>query len=365
MNGKLAVLAAGGTGGHMFPAQALAETLTLRGWRVVLATDSRGAQYALEFPAEERIALNAATARANDPLEMARAGIKISGGVSQARAAYKRLDPKVVVGFGGYPSVPALLAAVSQGRPTVIHEQNAVLGRSNRLLSRSARTVAAAFPTLERAPAAVRRRVEVVGNPVRADIQALQDRVFSLDDRETIHVLITGGSQGARILSETAPRALAQIAEALRVRLHVHQQSRPELLDSAREIYEQAGIQAEVGPFFRDMAGQLGQAHLVIGRAGASTCSELAVAGVPSILIPLRIATDDHQRLNAKGLVDAGAAMSILEGDLTVDRLSEAIQSMLGDADALRRRAEAARSVAIPDAASRLADLVEGVADAG
>lgn len=356
---KVAVLAAGGTGGHLFPAQALAETLTARGWRVVLATDQRGAQYAHEFPAEERLALDAATAR--NPIQMVGAGFKILSGVGQARSAYARLDPKVVVGFGGYPSVPALMAAVSQGRPTVIHEQNAVLGRSNRLLARWAKKVASAFPTLERAPAALKPRIEVVGNPVRADIRALKDRVFLAGD-DRIHILITGGSQGARILSETAPRALAQIAERLRDRLHVHQQSRPELLDSAREVYADAAIQAEVAPFFRDIASRLGQAHLVIGRAGASTCSELAVAGVPSILIPLKIATDDHQRLNAKALVDAGAAMSILEDDLTVDRLSEAIQTMLEDGGALERRAAAARSVGIPDAAERLADLVESVA---
>ena len=356
---KVAVLAAGGTGGHLFPAQALAETLTARGWRVVLATDQRGAQYAHEFPAEERLALDAATAK--NPIQMVGAGFKILAGVGQARAAFSRLNPGVVVGFGGYPSVPALMAAVSQGRPTVIHEQNAVLGRSNRLLARWARKVAAAFPTLERAPAALKPRIEVVGNPVRADIRALKDRRFDVGDGK-LHILITGGSQGARVLSETAPRALAQIAERLRDRLHVHQQSRPELLDSAREVYADSAIQAEVAPFFRDMASRLGQAHLVIGRAGASTCSELAVAGLPSILIPLKIATDDHQRLNAKALVDAGAATMILENDVTVDRLAEAIQAMLDDAAALERRSAAARAVGIPDAAERLADLVESVA---
>ncbi len=356
---RVAVLAAGGTGGHLFPAQALAETLTARGWRVVLATDQRGAQYAHEFPAEERLALDAATA--SNPVQMIGAGFKILSGVGQARKAYGRLDPSVVVGFGGYPSLPALLAAVSQGRPTVIHEQNAVLGRSNRVLARWAKKVAAAFPTLERAPAALKPRIEVVGNPVRADIRALHDRAFSAGEGR-LHVLVTGGSQGARILSETAPRALAQVAERLRDRLHVHQQSRAELLDSAREIYADAAIQSEVAPFFRDMASRLSQAHLVIGRAGASTCSELAVAGVPSILIPLKIATDDHQRLNAKALVDAGAATMILEDDVTVDRLSEAIQAMLDDGVALERRAAAARSVGIPDAAERLADLVEATA---
>lgn len=358
---RVAVLAAGGTGGHMFPAQALAGVLRERGWRVVLATDARGAQYAHDFPAEERIALDAATARGGDPLGMARAGVKIAAGVAQARKAYARLDPAVVVGFGGYPSVPALLAAVSQGRPTVIHEQNAVLGRSNRLLARWARAVACGFPTLERAPAGVKDRVTVVGNPVRADIRALAGRTF--DAHETpLHVLITGGSQGARLLSESAPRALAQIAEPLRLRLRVHQQSRPESLDAARAVYADALIDAEAAPFFRDMAARLAQVHLVIGRSGASTCSELAVAGLPSVLVPLKIATDDHQRLNAKALADAGAAEVILEDELTVDRLAEAVQALLSDPGALARRAAAARAVAHPDAAERLADLVEAKA---
>lgn len=356
---RVAVLAAGGTGGHLFPAQALAEELTRRGWRVVLATDRRGDQYAHDFPAEERLALEAATA--SNPIQMVGAVFRILAGVFQARSAFARLKPSVVVGFGGYPSIPALLAAATTGRPIIIHEQNAVLGRSNRALARYARKIAAAFPTLERVPAGLKDRIEVVGNPVRTDIQALIKRRYSVG-KDRLHVLITGGSQGARILSETVPLALAQIAERLRDRLDVHQQTRPELLDSAREVYVDAAIQAEVAPFFRDMAGRLGQAHLVIGRAGASTCSELAVAGLPSILVPLKIATDDHQRLNAKALTDAGAAMVILEDDLTVDRLSEAVQAMLDDPVALERRAAAARSVGIPDAANRLADLVEAAA---
>lgn len=359
---RVAVLAAGGTGGHLFPAQALAEVLTARGWQVVLATDKRGDQYAHDFPAQERLALNAATA--NNPVAMVGAVFKIFSGVAQARSAFARLKPSVVIGFGGYPSVPAVLAAATTGCPIIIHEQNAVLGRSNRALARFAHKIAAAFPTLERVPPALKSRIEVVGNPVRADIRALSDRPF-VADTGRIHVLITGGSQGARVLSETAPRALAQIAERLRDRLHVHQQSRPELLDSAREVYAEAAIQAEVAPFFRDMASRLGQAHLMIGRAGASTCSELAVAGVPSILVPLKIATDDHQRLNAKALADAGASLVILEDDVTVDRLSEAVQTMLSDPAALERRSVAARSVGIPDAAERLADLVEASARPG
>lgn len=358
---KLCVVAAGGTGGHMFPAEALARELAARGWRVVLATDHRGEQYAHAFPAEERLALDAATG--SGPLGLVKAGAQIFRGVMQARGAFDRLGADLVVGFGGYPSAPALVAAVVSGRPTVVHEQNAVLGRTNRILAPYVKAVASSFPTLVHAPAKLAGQSHVVGSPVRADIRALFDRPYAAPwGDDPIQVLVTGGSQGARILSETTPRALAALPEALRRRLKVQQQSRPETLEAARQIYLEAGIAAEVAPFFRDMADRLSRAHLVVGRSGASTCAELAVAALPSILIPLRIATDDHQRLNAKALVDAGAAQVILEDDLTVDRLAQALQGVLGDPARLSAMSAAARSVAIPDAAQRLADLVEATA---
>ena len=355
---KVCVVAAGGTGGHMFPAEALARELASRGWRVVLATDARGEQYAHAFPAEERLALDAATG--SGPIGLLKAGLAILKGVGQAQSAFARIGADVVVGFGGYPSAPALVAAVATRRPTLIHEQNAVLGRTNRMLAPAVGTVASAFPTLGRAPAKVKARAKLVGNPVRPDIRALFDRAYVAPAGDgPIHVLVTGGSQGARILSETAPRALAALPEAIRNRLKVQQQSRPETLESARQIYLEAGINAEVAPFFRDMADRLSRAHLVIGRAGASTCSELAVAALPSVLIPLKIAMDDHQTLNARALSDAGAARVIAEDDLTVDSLTAALSDILSDAARLTAMSAAARSVAIPDAAARLADLVE------
>ena len=357
---KLCVVAAGGTGGHMFPAEALAREMTARGWRVVLATDHRGEQYAKAFPAEERLALDAATG--SGPVALLKAGLTILKGVQQARSAFDRLGADVVVGFGGYPSAPALVAAILQGRPTVIHEQNAVLGRTNRALSSRVRAVASSFPTLARASDDVKARTEVVGAPVRADIRALSDRIYATPSGGPIRVLVTGGSQGARILSETAPRALAALPIDLRVRLRVQQQSRPETLASAEAVYREAGINAEVAPFFSDMADRLSAAHLVIGRAGASTCAELAVAAMPSVLIPLKIATDDHQRLNAKLLTDVGAAEVILEDVLTVERLRDVVAAILNDPARLPAMSRAARSVAIPDAAQRLADLVEATA---
>jgi UDP-N-acetylglucosamine--N-acetylmuramyl-(pentapeptide) pyrophosphoryl-undecaprenol N-acetylglucosamine transferase len=361
VHGRVAVVAAGGTGGHLFPAQALAEALSARGWRIVLATDERGAAFAANFPAEERVALSAATYRPGDPLGMARAGLAILRGTLQARAAFTRIKPAVVVGFGGYPSAPALVAAITGRRRTVIHEQNAVMGRANRLLAPWVSAVACAFPTLMKADPKVAARAQVVGNPVRPDVRALAEVDYA-PPGETTHLLITGGSQGARLLSELVPRAVAQLPEALRARLRVQQQTRQESLEIARSVYLDALVQAEIAPFFRDMARRLSQAHLVIGRAGASTVSEFAVAGRPAILIPLQIALDDDQGQNARLLAEAGGAVVIREADLTVEGLCDTLQGLLSDPEKLTAMARAARSVGRPDAAERLADLVEATA---
>ena len=363
MAARLAVIAAGGTGGHMFPAQALAEALTRRGWRIVLATDERGAMYADKFPADVRLTLSAATAKAGDPIGMIKAGSAVMQGVLQAGAAFKRMDPAVVVGFGGYPSLPSLMAALGQKRPTVIHEQNAVLGRVNRFLAPRVNEVACAFPTLEKATPKVKARARVVGNPVRPEISALYDKPYEAPvDGGPIRILITGGSQGARLLSELVPEAILRLPEETRLRLEVQQQTRKESMDIARATYLNAMVKAEVAPFFRDMAGRLGAAHLVIGRAGASTVCELAVAGRPSILVPLKIATDNHQRFNAKLLEDAQAAAVCLEEELTVDSLAGALRALLKDPAWLANMAKGAHEVAKPDAAEDLADLVERTA---
>jgi UDP-N-acetylglucosamine--N-acetylmuramyl-(pentapeptide) pyrophosphoryl-undecaprenol N-acetylglucosamine transferase len=361
MNRKLAVLAAGGTGGHLFPAQALAEELAKRGWRIVLATDERGAAYADKFPAEHHIPLSAATFKSGDVLGAIGAGFNILQGVLQARTAFKVLNPAVVVGFGGYPSLPALLAALSTKRPTIVHEQNAVLGRVNRFLADKVDAVACAFPTLEKAAPRVRARAQVVGNPVRPEIRALAEVPYEPPTGE-IRILVTGGSQGARLLSELTPLALANLPESLRAKLSVQQQTRRENLEEAIRVYKNAVVPAEIAPFFRDMASRLARAHLVIGRAGASTCCELAVAGRPSVLIPLKIAADDHQTYNAKLLADAGGAEVAAEDVLTLEVFTKALTRLLSDPQRLARMAEAARSVAVPDAAERLADLVEKTA---
>jgi UDP-N-acetylglucosamine--N-acetylmuramyl-(pentapeptide) pyrophosphoryl-undecaprenol N-acetylglucosamine transferase len=354
----LAVVAAGGTGGHMFPAEALARELNERGWDVVLASDKRGAAFAANFPAIERLSLDAATFKKSDPIGMARAAIKIGLGIMQARKAFKRLKPWAVIGFGGYPSYPALMAALGRKDITLIHEQNSVLGRSNRQLVKRVDAVACAFPVLRMAPAEMEGRVQVVGNPVRPDIRALYDAPYPPID-PTIRILVTGGSQGAKILSETVPQALALLPVSLRINLRVEQQTRADQIDMATKIYRDAEIDAEVAPFFTDMAERLGRAHIVIGRAGASTVCELAVAGKPSILIPLKIAADDHQTYNAEVLKAAKAAVVIREDDVTAEKLCSEIRALIEGAALLPMRASAAKSVARPDAARLLADLVE------
>jgi UDP-N-acetylglucosamine--N-acetylmuramyl-(pentapeptide) pyrophosphoryl-undecaprenol N-acetylglucosamine transferase len=360
---RLAVLAAGGTGGHLFPAQALAEVLRARGWRIVLATDERGALYADKFPADHRLALDAATFRRGDIFGMIGAGLIIAKGVGQASAAFKALNPDIVVGFGGYPSLPALIAALTGKRRTLIHEQNAVLGRVNRLLASRVDQVARAFPTLERATSKVKAGAVTVGNPVRPDIRALYDLPYEPPGQGgEINLLVTGGSQGARLLSELVPEAVSKLPDELRFRLKIQQQTRRESLESARQAYKDALVDAEIAPFFRDMAGRLGKAHLVIGRAGASTCCELAVAGRPSILAPLAAAMDDHQRFNAQLLAQAGGAEMAPESVLTVEVMAKALTRLLNDPARLARMARGARSVAVPDAAERLADLVEKTA---
>jgi len=360
---KLAVIAAGGTGGHLFPAQALAEALQARGWRIVLASDDRVRGLAEGFPAERRIPLSAATYKPGDPLGMVRAGLAIFKGVMQARKALTELTPAVVVGFGGYPSLPALLAAISQGRRTVIHEQNAVMGRANRLLAPRVTAVACAFPTLQKAPASVQQRAVAVGNPVRPPVRALFGEPYAAPAATgEVRLLVTGGSQGARLLSQGVPEAVAKLPEAIRARLKVQQQTRAENVDAAKATYAGAGVEAEIAPFFSEMASRLAAAHLIIGRAGASTVCEIAVAGRPSILVPLKIALDDDQGQNARLLADAGAAIVLREDAFTPGSLAETLRTLIEDPARLAAMAAAASGVARPDAADRLADLVEQTA---
>lgn len=360
---RTALIAAGGTGGHLFPAQAFADEMRGRGWRVVLMTDERGRVYAKDFVADAIEDVPAATLQLSNPLKAIGAVFKITAGMQAARKRLAALDPAVVVGFGGYPSLPALTAAKAQRRPIVIHEQNAVLGRVNRHFAADAQVVACAFDRLDKLTPAAHAAKRVVGNPVRAPILAVRDHPYPTPtDSSPLHVLVIGGSQGARVFGEVIPPALARLPTPLRQRLHVTQQVRAEQVETVGAFYKEQSIAAEAAPFFSDMAARLSACHLMIGRAGASTVSELAIAGRPSVLVPLKIATDDHQTANAESLVRVGAADCIAEDAFTVEGLAALLSQRLADPQDLTARALAAKSAGKPDAAKRLADLAESVA---
>jgi UDP-N-acetylglucosamine--N-acetylmuramyl-(pentapeptide) pyrophosphoryl-undecaprenol N-acetylglucosamine transferase len=363
MSAPRILLAAGGTGGHMFPAEALAHALLKRGLAVDLATDERGGGFGDRLPQVKVHRIASGGVAGKGLVARLRNFARLGLGFMQSRSMLRSLKPAVVVGFGGYPSLPGLLAAIVRKIPTVIHEQNAVLGRVNRFLASRVDEVACAFPILGMASPAVSSRAHVVGNPVRPEIRAIFGQPYEPPrPGGPVRVLVTGGSQGARLLSETMPEAVKRLPEDLRLRLEVQQQTRPESMDAARRAYADAMVKAEVAPFFRDMAGRLTAAHLIVGRAGASTVCEIAVAGRPSLLVPLKIAADDHQTYNARLLSDVGAAAVATEDEITVDSLAGALNALLKNPEQLARMAAAASSVATPDAAERLADLVERTA---
>jgi len=355
MTGR-ALFAAGGTGGHIFPARAAADELAKRGWEVRLVTDARGMKHAAGFPGEPPVVIDAASPFQKNPIRAVKALFSLAKGYGATRALMAEFKPDVVAGFGGYPAFPALAAARLSGTPHIIHEQNAVLGRVNRLFSGSAFAVASGFDRLDRLKPGARH--EVTGNPLReAVLSAAADYEAPKADGP-IHVLVIGGSLGARLLSLTVPAALAQLPESLRSRLRVVQQTRAESLQEAQAIYDEAGIKAELQPFFNDMGALYAQAHLVISRAGASSVSELAALGRPAIFVPLAIAMDDHQTANAQSLVEAGAAESIAEADFAAQSLSARLETALSDGEGLASRAQAARAAGRRDAHVRLAELI-------
>ena len=349
------VIAAGGTGGHFFPAEALASELLARDRRVALMTDARSAGLKSPvFAGLEQFVISGAGI-AGRGLRAGSAMLALTRGAFQARRILRQCNAAAVVGFGGYPCVaPVLATRLMRHRPPVIlHEQNAVLGRANRFLARHANTLALSFSSTERVPDGA--TTVVTGNPVRPTIMAAP----YIPPTDTLRLLIIGGSLGARVFSEIVPPALAALPDDMRARLSVVQQCRPEDLARVRVAYDAVGITAELSAFFPDIAEKLAQAHLVIARAGASTVAELAIAGRPSILVPLPGAIDDHQSANARALVQARGASMIAQRDCTPDALRERLAALLASPDMLNHAALAARSIARPDAAARLADLVE------
>jgi UDP-N-acetylglucosamine--N-acetylmuramyl-(pentapeptide) pyrophosphoryl-undecaprenol N-acetylglucosamine transferase len=355
------VLAAGGTGGHMVPAHALAAELTARGHGVLVITDARGAKIPGLF---EKIPVHVLAARqlGRNPIAWAKAARAIFAGRREARQIYRDHRPEAVVGFGGYPAFPALLAASSMRIPTVLHEQNAVLGRVNRLLAGQATAIGTAFSEMDRLRPAYGDKVVLVGNPVREAIARIGEMPFpAFDDTAPLKILITGGSQGATILGRVVPSGLGMLQPSLRHRLQVVQQCRPEDIEQIRSRYAELGIPAELMTYVLDMPEKLAEAHLVIGRAGASTVTELTAAGRPAILIPFGAATDDHQTANAREITRAGGARAIPQDEFTPETLARQIEAIASDPQALANAAARSLSVGRPHAARDLADLVERI----
>ncbi|WP_017664321.1 undecaprenyldiphospho-muramoylpentapeptide beta-N-acetylglucosaminyltransferase [Porphyrobacter sp. AAP82] len=353
------VLAAGGTGGHLIPAFALAAELHARGHHVALITDERGSNIPGKPDFLPAHVLPAGRFGKN-PLGWP-AGIRaVLEGRAMALRLFEHFQPSAIVGFGGYPALPALLAATAAGLPSIVHEQNAVLGRVNRLLAGRVNAIATSYESVDRLKPKHAHKVHLVGNPVRAEVLGLRDQDFpAFTEESLLRILVTGGSQGARVLSEVVPDGLAMLPPALRQRLQVTQQARPEDLEAVRKRYAEHGIPAELGTYFEDMHERLADAHLFIGRAGASTIAELTAVGRPAILVPLPIATDDHQAANTREMVKAGGARMVRQEAFQPKQLAKQIQAMAMNPASLANAAHCAFNCGRPDAARDLADLVE------
>ncbi|MEG3144805.1 undecaprenyldiphospho-muramoylpentapeptide beta-N-acetylglucosaminyltransferase [Sphingomonas sp. RT2P30] len=359
------VLAAGGTGGHMVPAAALAAELSRRGHRVALVSDERGVRFPGLFDGVQTHILPAGRL-AGGPVGWVRAARAMLRGRAMAIELLQHFRPAAVIGFGGYPALPTLLAAFHHKIPTAIHEQNAVLGRVNRLVAGRVSAIATSYAEVERLKDGYRGKTHLVGNPVRDSIIALRDKPYPLLEEDGIfRVLVTGGSQGASVLSQVVPDGLSLLPVNFRRRLQVTHQARIEDIDAARAKYAELSIAADLATYLPDLPEHLGWAHLVIARAGASTLAELTCAGRPAILVPLPSATDDHQTVNAREMTAAGGARTIDQPNFTPVELAKQMQRLGLDPSALQNAAARARSCGRPDAARDLADLVESLAETG
>ena len=354
------VLAAGGTGGHLIPAFVLAEELIRRGHHVALITDARGAAIPGKPEALPVHVLPAGRIAGLNPIGWIKGLRAILEGRRMALRLFDSFEPSCVVGFGGYPALPALLAATSAGIATVIHEQNAVLGRVNRYLAGRVNAIATAYARVDRLAEKLAGKVHCVGNPVRDDVLRLRDEPYpAFTEEGLLRVLVTGGSQGARVLSEVVPDGLAMLQPALRQRLQVTQQCRAEDIDAVRARYAGHDIPAELATYFEDMANRLADTHLFIGRSGASTVAEITAVGRPAILVPLPIATDDHQAANTREVVAAGGARMIRQDRFAAAELAKQIQAMAQQPGSMANAAHAAWNCGYPNATRDLADLVE------
>ncbi len=350
------LLAAGGTGGHLFPAEALALELRQRGYRVELVSDHRAIGYAGKFPADAMHEIASGTVTGAGLVGKLRGMLKLAAGVVQARKLLAQIRPAIVVGFGGYPTVPPLLAATNRRIPTLIHEQNAVMGRANRFLAGRVSAIATGF---EIVPVGKGPKPVCVGIPVRdAVLRAAQEPMPAASETSDIHLCVFGGSQGARVMSEIVPTAISVLPKPILARLKIVQQAREEDLVAVRAVYAGLGIEAEVNAFFSDLPHRIAQSHLVIARGGASTVAELAVIGRASILVPLPGSLDQDQAANARILQQAGAAKVIQQLEFTPEWLAGTLAESLSNMSNLAEHGLRAKAIGIPDAASRLAELV-------
>jgi UDP-N-acetylglucosamine--N-acetylmuramyl-(pentapeptide) pyrophosphoryl-undecaprenol N-acetylglucosamine transferase len=361
MNDRPILLAAGGTGGHLFPAEALAHALGARGVPVELVTDERALAYGGNFPARAMHCIPAATPRGGSFVAKAQAVARLAYGTAQAAKVFRHLQPRAVIGFGGYPTVPPLLAAAFLKIPTVLHESNAIMGKANRFLSGHVDRIAAGLPNL-RAPPPLQSKIVFTGNPVRPAVLEAAKLPYPDFADGAFRLLVTGGSQGARVMADIAPEAIAALPDDLRSRIRLVQQTRSEDIPRVEAIYQGAGVNVEIAPFFRDLPLRIAQAHFVISRSGASTVSELAVIGRPALFVPLPHSLDGDQAANAAFIEQAGAAETVKQSDFTPAFLTNRLVELIGAPEALARRAEAAKRVGVADAAERLADLILSVA---
>ncbi|WP_181702539.1 undecaprenyldiphospho-muramoylpentapeptide beta-N-acetylglucosaminyltransferase [Chthonobacter albigriseus] len=362
--GGTVLITAGGTGGHLFPAEALAHELKRRGHAVHLATDHRATNYGQEFPADGVHLIASATFGSRSPVRMAAAAGKLATGMLQSWSLVGRLKPMVAIGFGGYPTLPPMVAAVARHVPTIVHEANAVAGRANRFLAGKVTAVATSFQTTGLLGDAAAKAV-MTGNPVRPRVTAAVSPYAKPAADGPFELVVFGGSQGARVFSEVMPSTLALLPPELRSRLRLVQQARPEDRDEVASEIAKLGVKAEVAPFFADLPQRIGRAHLVIGRSGASTVAELAVIGRPAVLVPLPHALDNDQKTNALELERVGGAVMVEQAGLTPRGLATLLQEFMTAPDRLAGMAEAAKALGRPDAVSRLADLVEFIGAGG
>ena len=364
MSGRLILLAAGGTGGHLFPAAALAEELGRRGYDVELATDIRAEKYGVEFPARAIHRIPSATLTSRNPLAVTATFTRLGIGFLGARRLLQQIKPSAVIGFGGYPTLPPIIAASTLKIPTAIHEQNAIMGRANRLLSRFVDKIALSFKPTKLLRPDAEARAQVTGIPVRDAVLAYRNSAYVPPaPGQRLLLLVFGGSQGAHFFSEALPAALKLLPAEMRERLTIVQQAREEDLDELREAYKQAGITAHLAPFFRDLPERIAQTQLVIARAGASTVAELMAIGRPCLLVPLPHALDNDQLENATRLQEGGGGWCIRQSELSPERLAKELERLFSSPEVLAKAAEKAKAMAETKAVAKLGDLAEELAE--